>query len=108
MKAHDWVGEVEQHTPTETVGRETGGEASPGQDENEENKEIGQQQEVGKEIKEGEDTKEETEPRSVQVSSSLCDSKQHQHRIFLYVCVWICVCALFRPSTCLHSAVWLK
>lgn len=71
MKAHDWVGEVEQHAPMETVGRETGGEASPGQNENEENKENGQQQEVEKEIKEGEEAKKETESRSVQVSPSL-------------------------------------
>lgn len=64
MKAQDWVREVEQPSPGETVGRETEGEASPFGSENEEKKEDGEQQGVKK--KEGADSKEQ-DHRSVEV-----------------------------------------
>lgn len=77
MKAHDWVGVVEQPATTGTVGRETqdwpGGEASPEENEKEANKKDGERQ--GEEMKGVED--EERDPRSVQVRSR-CDSNQ-QH-----------------------------
>lgn len=77
MKAHDWVGVVEQPATTGTVGRETqdwsGGEASPEENEKEANKKDGERQ--GEEMKGVED--EERDPRSVQVRAR-CDSNQ-QH-----------------------------
>uniref|UniRef100_A0A3Q3W0M0 Uncharacterized protein n=1 Tax=Mola mola TaxID=94237 RepID=A0A3Q3W0M0_MOLML len=69
MKAHDWVSEVEQPDPTETVGRETqedqsGGEASHGENETEESKKDEEQQ--GEEIKGGEDEETERDTGSIQ------------------------------------------
>ncbi|XP_037621304.1 protein NOXP20 isoform X1 [Sebastes umbrosus] len=71
MRAHDWVSEVEQPVTTETVDRETqdqpAGEASPGENEEEEKKKDGEE-EQGEEVKEGEEEKKEKEndPRSVE------------------------------------------
>ncbi|XP_051242167.1 protein NOXP20 isoform X2 [Dicentrarchus labrax] len=77
MRAHEWVSEVEQPVTTETVGRETedqpGGDASPGENEQEEKKkdgeEKGERKSEGEEMKEGEEEKEEKEkdPKSVEV-----------------------------------------
>lgn len=72
MKAHDWVSEVEQPAPTETVSgqmeEQLGGDVSPG--EMEENKTEGEQEEEkanrGEEERRGEEEKE-RDPRSVQV-----------------------------------------
>lgn len=74
MKAHDWVSEVEQPAPTETVSgqlqEQLGGDVSPGEMETEENKTEGEQQEEkanrGEEERRGEEEKE-RDPRSVQV-----------------------------------------
>lgn len=74
MKAHDWVSEVEQPAPIETVSgqlqEQLGGEVSSGKMEMEENKTEGEQQEEmanrGEDERRGEEEKE-RDPRSVQV-----------------------------------------
>ncbi|XP_029290317.1 protein NOXP20 isoform X2 [Cottoperca gobio] len=71
IRAHDWVSEVEQPVTTETVDRETpqnqpAGEASPGENEEEEKNKDGEEQ--GEKKSEGEEEKKEKEsdPRSVE------------------------------------------